>query len=266
MPAKAKNVKNDLSRLGKLSARLEHEWVYLRIVFWSISIFLVFFISQFLIVKSYEGEYFQLQSMFNAGFSLIGAILGAVIGFQNHTKKTLWIAADMVWTLAALFTVWKILAPVEIHFREAELALMRSDHLRQKVTMLRQIWQLEDRFCAAPAAHSSECAKLKTIAREVGLSSYVPVQYGIVAGSIEDLVDLQPDSEEIKSLLGFMKNYSEQYDKDAYKLVDRKETNLWLSYVYLLFLTLALGFRAGRTGAEYKRYLEEEKKTSCKNA
>lgn len=244
----------------KFQQEESHEWETVRFAFWPIVAIGVFFWASIMMAPASDAVDFSQQALFFSCLGLVFFILGTVLGYRNPKPKKLWIAADFIWVMIVVISLQKNLSPVEAYFGSTELAGAARDKDKAHDEVLQETWAITDQFCAPLVANSKTapsdiCVPLQLFQRQVTLRNYQSMQSQSIAQLEKITVPPQ--------VLAKLKEKLAQYDKDqqterALK-AKRDKINLWFPYLQILIVTLALGLRAGRTGAEYRREVDPPK-------
>lgn len=234
--------------------RESQEWRTVRYVFWPAAV-VAAILTYVVLSPSYRSQIFLVQNLVFIGLALIAVVLGYVIGYRNSKNKTLWTLADLLWTLLVLFTLVKILAPVEAHFRTNEITLFTAVRDITWEDTARKVAEAKSMLCARPA-NDDLCNRLAALHNQLAKA---PTSTAIVFPLASSNAPLAAAEKVITDQLDRSINSIRHQQSELAKLeTARTVINPLHIYGQVVVTILILGLRVGRTGAEQRRNIKEK--------
>ncbi|RNF31113.1 hypothetical protein NM04_09000 [Massilia aurea] len=184
--------------------------------------------------------------------------IGFNLGQVNYRKKKIWAASDLLWISFAVLGLSGMLAPIENYVTANEItgsAAIADVHYNG---LVRKTGIAKDRACAA--TDTAACNGWTRFASVV-------LSPGVTLNNIVERVDealpqvpKQAATEKIRAEIQWSRNALRNAiaNGNAARSV-ASAVNIGWSYFTLGLFIAALGFRAGRTGAEFAKLKNEDK-------
>ncbi len=222
----------------------------------------------------------KYQVILFTGFGIVFGGAGLYYGCMypaktsSYKQRKFWAYADLAWLILSLFTIGKILAPVEKVLTRDDFKITQEKLYRRN--LITHIYQAQDTLCPTAALDKPVCRDLKRMEREALLPGLEAFSAQAIANilerhcqntnCIEPLQSVQRSSNALLSLYNPQPVVVKKEDQTLMASVIKNVDDLqkaWLNDIALIYFNLALliaafGVRLGRTGAEIKRISLEE--------
>jgi len=236
--------------LTRLSARSEAEWEIDRFSFWPAIVILVILAIGYASGYMLDAHDFVVQTWV---FGLIATGLGAIgitVGYKHPYRQNLWVTADLIWLFATIFTLGSALAVVDSYFASQRIERAQISVAKAHRNLMNVTGKVADLQCSTQQA--SVCKQWLDFQRNVALPIISTEDINAINSSFKAIAtsarpnEIEAISARKNELFNEQKKYGEL--KPAATNID-----LLSPYAYILFMSLALGFRAATSGAELAR-------------
>lgn len=200
---------------------------------------------------------FEFQRQFFLTCCTTALLFGLNVGYTNSDKKLFWTCTDVLWISTVLLSIGGILSPLEQHF-----AIMKAESadIRAKSYYDSTIVEIEAGVKAA-CSHpqdGQQCAEWQNLEKAVKAPGSAPSsllgRLLMAVPKVQSRPLTTSNLERIEKLQFGLDNAIG--DGEKARLVMRK-VDIGLPYLTVFILIVALGLRAGKTGADFSKSLAE---------
>lgn len=196
---------------------------------------------------------FTIQKwVFSLG-ALVALITGLNFGYVNPLEKNFWAITDMLWVSMAVVSLSGFLNPVESIVLKGEVRTAEYTSESTRVLIANDISLAVKSMCATQST-IQQCKDWTIFSKTVDASHIEPrILYGRVKEMALPKLPLSPPTkiyrDAIEKNLESLKQSIER-EQLAQSRID--DSNIGWAYCRMFLLMVALGLRAGKTGAELK--------------
>ena len=185
--------------------------------------------------------------------ALLALITGLNFGYMNPKEKRFWAITDMVWISMAVVSLSGVLNPVENAVLKGEVRTAADMSEGTRVLIANDISLAVKSMCASQST-SQECKDWKRFSENMDASHTDPATLYRRAKELDPpkLPRSLPSNayrDAIEEKLGSLK---QSLDRGQLAQSRLDEVNIGWAYGRLFLLMIALGLRAGKTGAELR--------------
>lgn len=212
-----------------------------------------------------ESSDFQAQAWFFGGWGITMLLVGANIGYIHADRRMLWAISDLVWISLTVFALGSALTPLESYFarQRLEIAIDNVHYAADDVVMF--TYDAEREACR-DLNEKLACKDWKGVADALRerpvLSTRLDVRMNTALAKVASQAPASVDLK--KRLIALRNKVSNALETESRARKEATAINLWTPYLKILLLVCALGFRAGRTGAEIARNKFDAKRAAEK--
>lgn len=208
-------------------------------------------IHQSYVNNKFQSEFpdFQFQAYLFICLGLVGVVVNLNVGWKNQNAKFFWACVDVVWITTALLSLMTMLGPVEQQAMKWRAEEEAAKVVYEQNRILNEVAGGVKIACTQ-AKSSTHCSQWMRLQSELtGKKSTIEwlERARISLPMVQSTASTKNNLDNIiKARERLIK--SQEYESRARAIVDRFDPSL--PYVNVVVLTIALGLRAGKSGAD----------------
>lgn len=209
---------------------------------------------------------FAFQREFFGVWGLAALLFGLNVGFTNPSARLLWTCTDIVWISTALLSLSGILSPVEQHVMGLKAENARSRAKAHYEYVLKEIAAGVKTACIKPQA-AAYCVQWTKLQQAVNVPEASPQS---LLWRLQTALPAMPVHAATQVHLDRMKkaqsSLAKAIDEEAKARSVIEDVDLSWPYWNVFVLTVALGLRAGKTGADIPKSWAEWRASRAKDS
>lgn len=234
----------------RIHKNIEDNWNIDRFAFWPAATILIVLTVAFMSGRIDDTQDFTAQAWVFGMLAASIGITGMTIGYKLPAAHRLWLSADIVWLFAPVLTLGAVLAGVESQSTGHRLERAQQQVIWAHRQLLATVYDATDSTCRNMNRIAPACAQWTDYQRSLAMPGMSMNDIGTLASLFSDIEQAERMSESGRSIAREQMKLFEALKQYNDLKTETSDISFFLPYAYIIFMSLALGFRAAAGGAQ----------------